>query len=98
MKQDEITAKVYNICRNYIDCPFKLYLFGSRAKKTNQEFSDFDFFVETDEVLSNSIFNNIIEDIEKISTLYRIDLVYWNTANEDFKKMIYLSPKKEVVF
>lgn len=98
MESSEIEKEIYEICKKHIGDSFKLYLFGSRASGKNQKFSDFDFFIKTNKQVEAEVFESISSDIDNLPTLYKIDLVYWNSANDDFKKMIELSPKREILF
>ncbi len=68
MTLDEIYRDIINICKKYNGT--QVILFGSRAKGTERERSDIDIAVRgVSDILAFQ------EEIEDISTLYKIDLV-----------------------
>lgn len=68
MTLDEIYRDIINICKKYNGT--QVILFGSRAKGTERERSDIDIAVRgVSDILAFQ------EEIEHISTLYKIDLV-----------------------
>ena len=68
MTLDEIYRDIINICKKYNGT--QVILFGSRAKGTERERSDIDIAVRgVSDILA------LQEEIEDISTLYKIDLV-----------------------
>lgn len=51
----------------------RVVLFGSRARKDNTEYSDYDIAVFSDDAQQNALFQN---ELEEIATLNRIDVVF----------------------
>jgi predicted nucleotidyltransferase len=63
----------------------KVVLFGSRAQGTERERSDFDIGILGSKPLSPRDFFRLQEKIERIETLFRIDLVDLATVSEQFR-------------
>lgn len=66
--------------------PYTFYAFGSRAKGNPKRFSDLDlcFF----ENIPWNIRSHINEDFEESLLPFTVDLVDWNSCNEDFQNAI----------
>lgn len=64
----------------------KVVLFGSRARRSHRERSDFDIGVFGDKPLSVKDFYRIGDFFESLPTLYRIDWVDLNRASEKLKE------------
>ncbi|MCA9407484.1 MAG: nucleotidyltransferase domain-containing protein, partial [Candidatus Omnitrophica bacterium] len=86
-REQEIYDGVVKILKEYLN-PSKIILFGSRAKGTAEFSSDFDFAVECEEI-DFSIERKMKDKIEDVCGLYKIDVVYLNKADEDFKNIIF---------
>ena len=67
--------------------PDSIYLFGSRAKETGNFYSDFDIWIEAEEP-DFKVKIDIMEDIEKFSGLYTVDLIFSGGADEAFKDIV----------
>ncbi len=66
--------------------PFDFYLFGSRAKNKAQKFSDVDlYFLEP---MTASMFSQLEEDFESSDLPFKVDLVDFQSCDEDFRKRI----------
>ncbi len=72
--------------------PKIILLFGSRAKGKNSKNADFDIAVDT-KIPDIRTERKIKEKIEKIAGLYRIDVVYLKSVNEEFREIILKSGK-----
>lgn len=84
MQPNEIIKKVTELCRKY--SAEEAVLFGSRAKGTALERSDFDIAVS-----GVKDFYSMQEEVEDIPTLFKIDLVNMDTCHntlllEDIKE------------
>lgn len=66
---------------------YKVFFFGSRVMNKGSERSDIDVGVEGKKPIGLSILSNIKDDIEKIPTLYKIDVVDFSDADEKFKQV-----------
>ena len=90
-REDEILKGAIGSLRSYLN-PSKIILFGSRAKETNRDHSDFDFAVDCKKP-QISMQREINRDIEKISGLYTVDVVYMLSIEEEFKNIILKTGK-----
>jgi uncharacterized protein len=84
----EQTIKVINKALG----PSRIFLFGSRAKGTNDGCADFDIAVEGKRP-NIEVERKISEEVEKISGLYKVDIVYTENVDADFKDIIYKTGK-----
>lgn len=73
MQPDDIIHKITELCEKY--SADQCILFGSRAKGTALERSDFDFAVS-----GTSDFFAMLEEAENLPTLYTIDLINLDTC------------------
>jgi len=85
-REDEIIQAGIKVIRKYLDPP-KIILFGSRAKGIKSKHADFDFAIQCKEP-DISVQGKIREDIEKISGLYKIDIVYLLSCDEKFTNIV----------
>ncbi len=82
---DELLCKLKQIQEKY---NIKMLLFGSRARNNYKYNSDIDIAV-LDKV-SKEIKYKILDEIDKIDTAYKIDVVFiQNIENESFLNSIY---------
>ena len=85
-REAEIVNATVEIIKKYVN-PLRIILFGSRAKGNNAKHADFDFAVECRKP-QISIQQEINEEIEKISGLYKVDIVYMPSVDKEFKEII----------
>ncbi|MBU1367189.1 MAG: nucleotidyltransferase domain-containing protein [Candidatus Omnitrophica bacterium] len=85
-REEEIVNGVIEILRRYLDVTCVI-LFGSRAKGNNGHGADFDFAVNREKP-QISLQRQINEEIEKISGLYKVDIVYLLSVSKEFKDII----------
>lgn len=85
MTSQEIIQKVWAFCHQYLGAEYHLYLFGSRAENKNRPYSDFDFFVKGPAAVPAPKWQRFCEAVEEVDTLYKIDLVDFMRASNDFK-------------
>jgi predicted nucleotidyltransferase len=64
----------------------RVILFGSRASGKSRPRSDFDIGIEGEAPLNAASFAHLVDRLEKIDTLYRIDLVDMQTVPERFRR------------
>ena len=65
----------------------KLSLVGSRAAGTARPRSDFDFVVDAGKPLPPADWHELLDGIRDLPTLYKIEVVDWRGASEDFKQL-----------
>lgn len=66
--------------------PYNFLVFGSRVKGSAHKFSDLDLCVMED-IPSNIIFK-IEEDFRESDLPFKVELLEWNKASEDFREAI----------
>jgi len=65
---------------------YSAVLFGSRAKGTSRERSDFDIGICGDKPLSPGTLASLADRLDEIETLYRIDLVDFQLVSNRFRE------------
>lgn len=76
MKADEVISRVADLCREH--GAKKVILYGSRAKGTAGERSDIDIAVS-----GGADFDELLEKVEELPTLYSVDLLNMDTCRND---------------
>ncbi|WP_457640375.1 type VII toxin-antitoxin system MntA family adenylyltransferase antitoxin [Persephonella sp.] len=76
--------KIVEVIKKYN--PEKIVLFGSRARGDNKRTSDIDIAVDIDLPFREQ--RKLKEEVDKISGLYSVDLIFLPNVNEKFKKKI----------
>ena len=66
----------------------KIYLFGSRARGTNQTGADIDLALDSKSIIDMNIFYKIQDDIEETTIPLTIDLVDLFSASEALKNEV----------
>ncbi|WP_319410194.1 nucleotidyltransferase domain-containing protein [uncultured Desulfosarcina sp.] len=66
---------------------YRLFLFGSRAKGTGNDKSDIDIGIISDTRITGRQLLTIQEKLEQIPTLLKIDVVDFNSVDDEFKKI-----------
>lgn len=66
----------------------KIYLFGSRARKTHSEGSDIDLAVDSKKRIALHLIARIKEEIEDQNVPFFVDIVDLQTADENLKKEV----------
>jgi len=74
---------ILNILRQY---PYEFYVFGSRAKRINQKFSDLDLCVK--QHLSKREKTKIMQAFDESELPITVDLVVWEECSNNFKNLI----------
>lgn len=85
-REKEIINSVTTLLCRYLH-PKKIFLFGSRSKGNNDDNADFDFAIDCED---KNLLNNykLLNDIDKVRGLYKIDLVNLNTVDAKLKIII----------
>ena len=87
LTDEEILKKVVEIVSKYLpDC--RIYLFGSRAKGTARENSDFDIAVDCGSKIPFSVMAKIEGEFEELPTLKSFDLVDLSLVSEEFRETV----------
>lgn len=90
-REGEILERVKRILIKYLN-PSQIILFGSRAANRNSEHADFDFAVDCARP-KISIQREINEEVEKISGLYKVDVIYLGSVDKEFREIVLKTGK-----
>lgn len=83
---EKLKKEVLDIVGKYLDAKvWKIFFFGSRVKRNNFISSDIDIGIEGPKQIPLKIKFEIEEELEKIPTLYTLDLVDFKTLSPEFK-------------
>jgi len=85
-RETEILNNIKNILNKYLE-PNIIILFGSRAGQEYSGNADFDLALDREKV-DIRLQRKIREDIEEVSGLYKVDIVYLNSTDKVFKDII----------
>lgn len=89
MQESEIIPFVYQVIQEQLSpTPFQVYLFGSRALKTNNSFSDFDFLINMGKKIPNPQLSQIKESLSRLPTLYSLDISDYHALDPEFLQTI----------
>lgn len=72
--------------------PGKIILFGSAARKKNNSNADFDLAIDKARI-DIRLHRKIKEEIDSICGLYKIDIVFLNSVERSFKKLVLKTGK-----
>lgn len=90
-REHEVLEAVIEVLRNRLQ-PQRIFLFGSRAKGKSHPGSDFDLAVDKDRP-DLTLQREIREEIEEVSGLYSVDVVYLNSVDKEFRSIILKTGK-----
>jgi len=83
MDENQITEEVRRIIRKHLGPRARTFLFGSRAKGTCTDRSDYDFGIDAGAKLPLDAWERVEADVEELPTLHRIDIVdFWRVSSE----------------
>jgi len=92
----KLKKEIRNIVGKYLDLSdYEVFFFGSRVKGNNFSKSDIDIGIEGPQKVPASIKLKIKEELEKLPTLYKFDLVDFKEVSNSFKEQT-LSNKEYV--
>lgn len=84
MTDKELIAHVKEIVGKYLSGKKTIFLFGSRAMGSNAEHSDYDFGVDAGDKIPLELMCKMKDELERLPTLYRIDLVDFQRVSAAF--------------
>jgi predicted nucleotidyltransferase len=85
-RHKEIINEICRVLKRRLK-PRRIILFGSRAKGHASRHADFDFAVDRKRP-KFSIERKIKEEIEAVGGLYKVDVVYLDSIEKEFKRLI----------
>ncbi len=95
MVERDIIQEVWNLFTSSLNAKnYKLYLFGSRAEKTNHPQADFDFIVKGGKPVPKTKWKRFLKKVTELRTLYSIDMVDYYQADEEFREIAEKSMKE----
>ncbi len=86
MTPEAIASAVAKIVRSHLGSAYRVFLFGSRAKGTARQGSDYDFGIEGPSPVEWRTLGAIKDDAENLPTLHKIDVVDFATVSEGFNR------------
>lgn len=90
-RENEILQTAAAILKKYLN-PGKIVLFGSRGKGNFHKNSDFDLALDKDRP-DIRIERKISEEMDEVAGLYKVDIVYLNDVDEEFREIILKTGK-----
>ena len=84
----KLKKEILEIVGKYLDLSeYKIFFFGSRVKGINFPRADIDIGIEGPKEIPAKIKFKIEEEIERLPTLYKIDIVDFKRVDEKFKEV-----------
>jgi len=85
--EKKLKKEIKEIVGKYLDLKeYKIFFFGSRVKGNNFPRADIDIGVEGQKEISTGVISEIKEELDKLPTLYKFDVIDFETVSEKFKK------------
>lgn len=85
---ETIREEILAVISKYLDVKqYKIFFFGSRVSGASHERSDIDVGIEGLKPIPLTVMSDIEEEIEKIPTLYKIDIVDFGRVGGKFKSI-----------
>ncbi len=81
-------AIVQNVLEQHLPVDCKVWIFGSRAKNTAQDYSDLDLALEGKEKIDKAIISQLKEAFEGSLLPYTVDILDLNDISNEFKTII----------
>lgn len=101
--EEKLKKEILDIIGKYLDIgEYAVFFFGSRVSGKGSEKSDIDVGIEGDEAVPRHIMLDIREDVQKISTLYSIEIVDFKQVSQEFydvakQKIELINNRKEQI-
>lgn len=88
--KEKLRKEVLEIVGKYLDLrKYRIFFFGSRVRGDNFPGSDIDIGIDGSEPIPPAIKLEIEEQLDNLPTLYKFDLIDFNTVSVEFKKEVY---------
>jgi predicted nucleotidyltransferase len=85
-REEEILDKITSLLKKDLE-PERIFLFGSRASRKHNPNSDFDIAVDGRRIDVRKM-RELREKLEEISGLYKVDIVFLESVDKEFKDII----------
>lgn len=87
-RESVLKKEILKIIKRHLDPrDYRVFFFGSRIAGTGDEHSDIDLGIEGPGIIPISTFAKIREDLDTIPTLYKIDVVDFYNAPDEFRQI-----------
>jgi uncharacterized protein len=86
-REKEIIESILAVVKAYLS-PRAVYLFGSRAKGVHDARADFDIAIDA-ECPGAEVTQTMKEQLDRVSGLYSVDVVFMKEVDETFRQIIY---------
>ena len=83
----DYSHEILEIIQNVLGTEIGIFLFGSRARDDNQEFSDFDIGLYSKESIDRKHINRIYELLDESTIPFKVDLIDFGEEDADFTKI-----------
>lgn len=90
-REQEILKRSVEVLKKYLDLG-KIILFGSRGKGKFNRNSDFDLAVDN-EIPGIRMERKLLEEVDKVSGLYKIDIIYLRSVHAAFRDIVIKAGK-----
>lgn len=83
---DKLKKLILEIAGRHLDLTkYRLFFFGSRVSGSGGERSDIDVGIEGEEPLPVKLFADIVDGLEDLPVLYKIEIVDFKKVSPDFR-------------
>ncbi len=85
---EKLKQEILNIVSRYLNLKeYRVFFFGSRVNGKGDERSDVDIGIEGPTEIPFEVMGKILEDLEKLPILYKIEAVDFKKVPLDFRKV-----------
>ena len=85
---DKLKKLILEIAGRHLDLTkYRLFFFGSRVSGSSDERSDIDIGIEGEEPVPVKLFADIVDEIEELPILYKIEIVDFKKVSPDFREV-----------
>lgn len=86
--EEKLKKEVLDIIGRHIDVgAYSVFFFGSRVEGRGTDRSDIDVGIEGSRPVTQRVIDDILEEIEELPTLYKIDIVDFSSVSEKFRNV-----------
>ncbi|MFQ5456681.1 MAG: nucleotidyltransferase family protein [Nitrospirota bacterium] len=87
---EKLKREILEIMGRHLDFTrYQVFFFGSRVEGKGTDRSDIDIGIKGSTPVPSKILAAIEEEVENISTLYKIEIVDFQSVSEKFRKVAY---------
>ncbi len=87
---EKLKKEILGIIGRHINMnAYSVFFFGSRVEGRGTDRSDIDVGIEGQNPVSQRVIDDILEEIDEIPTLYKIDIVDFSSVSEKFREVAH---------